>query len=488
MAVTTSPQFLVRNVIKDVSDRAFGSTEGKFKIPKDTRKAKKEYLLGGGGQFGFFAKNRGDYEAILKQAIKETAADKKNIFLKSSLFIPNKAAQAYKYLRENSETFTRELEYQSVYEKMKEMGLSDYDAKLEAMAAGRRLMDFKVKGTYAAVVNQILPFFNPSIQGTRRFVTRVKNNPAKVATRMLVYGGILELAQAAIIQQQDDSKKEEYFGLTPYRKLLFYNIPIGDYWLCIPKGFSFGMLTSSIGRVLDNVWLGDENALSSDNFTKQIGLLNPINPQIITGTQNVMTGIAYNYDAFRDKQIIPQYETDKDVELRSGTKNASQLAKLISSLSNTVISNSSDPRMVDFFIKGVLSYWGDMITQTSNIGSAGKTPTSAMTGFVKPQSVFSDKNVQWVFDKAKRFEQTSDVDYKVLIEKIKSYGASDDKEIKRSLLVDIIKDAKNIKNDWEEIDLLEKRKQQKSEKSQQSSNSKKFGKKDSGTSKKFDKK
>jgi len=432
-----------------------GSTEGDISLPKISGASKQRYLSGGGGQFGFFAKDRTDYENILKAAIKDTAKDKRNVFVKTSMFLPKNAGKMYNYLRENSELSTRVVEYNSVYNKLKKQGLSDFDAHLEAVAAGRRLLDFKVSGKYAKVVNQILPFFNPAIQGTRRFVRRVKDNPGKTATRMLIYGSVFELTQAAIINQQSPEKQQEYFGLSPYRKLLFYNIPVGDRWICIPKGFTFGMLTSNIGRALDYFWLGDKNAFTTDVYTKQIELLNPLNTQLVTGTQSALSGIRNNYDAFRDKNIIPYYEKDKDVALRDGTKDASAVGKLISNISNTLVSNSSDPRMVDYFIKSSLSYWGDVITQSSNLVSGeGKTPSLSMTGFIKDQSVYADKNVIWIMEKAKQFELESDEDYKSFESTVSKYNTATDKGVKKNLFNTALQKALRIKNKWKERDLL----------------------------------
>lgn len=448
-SVTTAPQFLFRNVIRDVSERAFGSTEGKFIRPKNLRKSKEEYLSAGGGQFGFFAKDRTDYENILKGAIKEVAKDKKNLFLKSAFYVPSKLGKAYSYMRENSEMIARIVEYNSVYEKMKEMGLSDYDAKLEAMAAGRRLLDFKVAGKHAKVINQLIPFFNPMIQGTRRAVDRVSKSPLKVAGRMIVYGGLLEFAQAAIIAGADDDKKKEYFGFAPFRKNLFYNIPIGDEWIIIPKGFIFGMLSSNIGRALDYAWLGDKNAFDSDNITSQLKTLNPINPQVFTGQQNLISSIQNNYDAFRERPIIPYYEKDKAIELREGKKNASPIGKLISNM----FGENIDPRTIDYAVKSQFSYWGDAAIRLSQIGSK-KQDMLPITGFLKGQSVFSDKNVNWVMKKAREYELTSLSDYKELESLVSRYNMSKSKEERKELHSQIINHAVDVRNRWKDADLL----------------------------------
>ncbi|MCK9320145.1 LPD38 domain-containing protein, partial [Methanoculleus sp.] len=298
-----------------------------------------------------------------------------------------------------------------------------------------------------------------SIQGIRRFYDRITKDPLKVATRMLVYGGLFELAQAGIIKMSDDDKQKEYFGLSPYRKLLFYNIPLGDGWLIIPKGFTFGMLTSNIGRSLDRYWLGDKNAFDLDYLTKQIQLLNPFNAELITGVQNTFSGINSNYDAFRGKNIIPAYEKGKAVELRKGTEKASELSKFISKISNKI-----DPRMTDYFIKSSLSYWGDMATSLSNIGTKKEKSLYPMTGFYKEKSIYSNQDVMYVLNTAEKFEQTADNDYKTLVEKIELYNKSKSKSTKKYLFSKIIREAKTIREKWEDVDLLEKRKREKGKK------------------------
>ena len=100
--------------------------------------------------------------------------------------------------------------------------------------------------------------------------------------------------------------------------------------------------------------------------------------------------------------------------------------------------------MTDYFIKSSLSYWGDMATSLSNIGTKKEKSLYSMTGFYREKSIYSNKNVMYVLNTAEEFEQTADNDYKTLVEKIELYNKSENKSTKKDLFYKIIREAKTI--------------------------------------------
>jgi len=65
----------------------------------------------------------------------------------------------------------------------KEKGYDDFNAHLYAAAQARDLMDFAKAGNRARELNQVIVFLNAAIQGSKRNVEALRENPTRYLTR-----------------------------------------------------------------------------------------------------------------------------------------------------------------------------------------------------------------------------------------------------------------------------------------------------------------
>lgn len=452
--VTKAPQFLVRNVIRDQSARLFIS-QGKVSYSDYQKysKAKDELIKAGGGQFGYFEKSKTSYYKMMEKYIKEANAGNKDTVIPMRYLKNANPLKWYNWALQNSEVATRAAEFNSVYKKMKKLGLDDVDAKLEAMRASRELLDFKEIGKNIKTLNQLIPFLNPRIQGFRVMINSIKRDPKKFAMRFALYGVTAELAQALIILGTDDDTKERYSQLQPYRKTLFFNIPAGDGWIMIPKPFEYGAMASIAGRAFDSAILGDDRAFDKDFWKSMGSVMNPVDPAMITGQSNVLKDIMSNYDSFRQQYIVPPYEQGTDVELRKGADKASEIGKSVASVLNKS-GMGVDPRQVDHFIRSEFSYFGDMAYKLSKQLEGEKDMGWEATSLYKANSDLGSKDVQWVWDTANRYKMVSDPEYKHFMSLVDEYQSIEDEYAKKKLGKEIVRTATEIRELWKEKDLL----------------------------------
>jgi hypothetical protein len=462
--VTLSPQFLLRNPIRDQGSRLFIS-QGKTSLKDYTKygKSKEEYMRAGGGQFGYFERSRESYYKQMKKALKEASADNKVSMIPHKYIKAANPISWYKGLLENSELITRTNEYKSVYRKMKGRGLNDVDAQLEAMRAARELIDFKEIGKNIQALNCVIPFLNPKIQGFRVMIAAIKRNPVKFTTRMLIYGLGAEAAQTAIILSSSDETKERYKQLPAYRKNMFFNIPVGDGWLLIPKPFEYGAIMSAMGRGLDYMFLDDKNAYKNGFTRAVISVMNPIDPSVIRGTTNPITSVISNYDEFRGMHIVPIGEENRDVELRKGREKASPIGEGLAVGINKLGGNI-DPRLIDFYIKSQFSYFGDMTIKSSEAIAGDKEVGWEVTSLYRTQNDLSSNDVSWIYDNAIRYKMETNKDYKKILTMSDEYNSANTEEEQNRIGLDIIATASAIRKKWEEVDLLEAAKKREAEK------------------------
>lgn len=450
-SVTTYPIFALRNFIRDMQHRMFFSaTPDALKSLKDwtdINAAVKDIYASGGGLFGY-QMNRDTYYEMSKEVMLDMMKDQKNHIVSKEKV----GVLLRKYIRtlEYSEAITRTLEYKGVYKDMVDRGMSKEDAMIEAAFAARDLMDFSVrgKGVTIAYLSAIAPFLNPRIQGIRKAFNSAKADPLKVAWRFGVYALMPEIMQSAIIANSDEETKKEFLDFSIYRRDLNWNFPLGDgHWLVIPKPFEMGVLSSTMGRMLDAAVLKDTNAYPKGYRSHLIMNMAPVDPGLFSDSPSPLVQSIRNWDSFRDKNIIPFYEKNIDVEDRN-TKTASRLGQVIQE-ATSVFGNAGtvDARMADFLIKGYLTYYGDLITKASDIGRTDEDRRTSfdisMVGFVK-ESTFHGETIQNLQNIVKKNNLTRDKRYQFFVQLTRAYYKEEDESKKKKMREDILEYAEQL--------------------------------------------
>lgn len=445
-SVTNFPVFALRNVIRDFQHRMALSNEGstlqKIKSLYSTKSEHDNAAKAGALNGGLYMVDKTMYYGLMDEAVKNITNNGGFVITADAL---KKGWEKYGNLLYKSENVNRIAEYKNAYDKAKTKGLNDYDASLYAASRSRGLIDFAVAGHVMQYVNQLIPFSNAAVQGLRSSYKRISENPTGFAGRTLLYS-ILPQVAFWYLNHQDDDDKKEYESLPDYQRDMFYNLKIGDKWLSIPKPFELGLVASSVDRMMSYV---NGNKKAYDGFGGSIAkAMFPFDESNVAGPYQKFVEMQANYDFFREENIIPPHEANLRIALRN-TQTASRLGKFLGKILD------EDPRMMDFFVRGQFSYFGNLATKLSNIGrpDARLKFDISDTGLMKNYPAYSSKPVQEFLDYAKENNLTRTEFYDIIMLMSQSYFNEKDPEIKERKGLELMDVSQRILDAWKSVNM-----------------------------------
>lgn len=421
--VTSMPAFAIRNIMRDTQARFLVSRSGireglQATVPSRGENNLQRLKLGGGDQAGFYTRDETDYMRALDMATRELATDSRNAMISPKEFARFFGSEGpYFRLLQKGEQANRLAEYKAAYKDGKAKGYNDHDAHIYAASQARELMDFAVAGYIGRTINQVVPFFNAAIQGTKRNVIAATENPRQFAARFLLFAVIPTLAQRALIAAMGKDVEDEYEELPAYLRDMYWNFKVGpDHWLRIPKNFEAGVLASLSDRGIAAL-RGYDGTM--DGYLQSLkNALVPVNEQSLFGSFKPVVEAATNYDSFREKGIVSPFEVGVDLDAvdSSGdrirkSERASRIGRGFQSVAETVGLGDTrtgrkyfDARVIDFLFKGTLGNFGDTATRLSNIGrdDTGNKIGLRDTGIVVNSPAYAAKTVQEVYKLAER--------------------------------------------------------------------------------------
>lgn len=420
-AITVSPYFKVRNLIRDslsvlaVSDikrNPFANVwnGGKSLIQDKDMRAQ---MVAGGGMYRFGMTMEGNRGENIKRLIDDGIADETilNTAEKMARFT-RKLWRSYEEVGDLTENANRA----SLYKQLRAEGKSHLEASFEA----RDLMDFGLSGAWAGVraLNQILPFFNARLQGLYKLGRGYNDDPK----RMGYVIGALALASMALsmaYKDDDDWKKRSDSDRNNY-----WWFKVGGIAYRIPKPFEIGAAATAIDHFAALFY--DSENTNTERFTHQMGELingqlamNPI-PQVFRPLIDVYS----NKDAFSGRPIESMAMQRLRPEDRY-SHNTSELARLLSKsgalvdpvslVAGTGVKQLS-PVQIDSLIKGYFAGVGVLAVSAADgllhhtlIDRGAALPASlrSMTGsFVEELPTNSSRYVDMLYKTAQDVEQT----------------------------------------------------------------------------------
>ena len=385
-AITHAPQYMVRNLQRDLQHRLLVSRVGSglrgvtLGTAEEFSQARRAGALGG----GFYFTSEADYNRALVDAIQRISRDPKFIVAD-----PRKIWDWWHQLAQKSEQLMRMSEYRAAYRYAKEqLGYDDVDAMLYAAYQSRDLIDFARAGRVLRTLNRVIPFLNANVQGVARTLRAVRESPAKLAARWALYVATPELFVHAWNRQL--GAIDEYKEQPSYLRDMFHLMKIGpDRWLAIPKPFEMGTMGGAVQRALLGDWSGYAGNLAKAWL--------PIDKDVLV-TQGVplsaMAQVALNRDTFRDRYIVPPYEEKLDLALRD-TSTASAIGRALQELVGV------DARQIDFVIQ-TFGGWGQLLTSIGKPGSTTETKLMQATGILRQSPAWSSTSVQRLMELAQR--------------------------------------------------------------------------------------
>ena len=389
--ITHSPDFIVRNVVRDSFFRYVVSKHNS--LPTDvlkgfTKEELSEFHRAGGGQFGNYFNSRSGYYKLLKRTMRDAVGDKSSVIFAPVRFYGKAAAM--------SETVGRMAEYKRAKRHAIEvLGYDAHNARLYAAFEARNLLDYAVVGEWVQTINRLVPFTNAAYRGVMKAAEVAGENPKGFFGKMLVSTLPLSLLQM-LWNGADDETEEEYMQQPAYLRDLFWNFKMGENtWVRIPKPFELGLIASGFERAFAAAD-GHENAFDGYGGSVARAMV-PVDEQALAGPfRSIVEGMV-NYDLFRDRYIVPPYENDLRLDLRS-TDRGSRIGQLLQSMSNI------DSRKIDHFIKSQFGGVGRIALNVSDIGREDRDmyqPLRSASGVVVTSPASASMDVQYVKMQAK---------------------------------------------------------------------------------------
>ncbi len=333
--VTASPEFMLRNFLRDSLSSWAISKDGFRPVIDSIKGVKKTLAMDGstidvmfsGASFLGGYVNGNDPEAMadtVRKSLRRKGMTPEQIARYEKSIIRN-AAQAKGVVANVWEKYNRYGEAfenanrEAVYEAAIKAGKSHAQAAFES----KDLMDFSMLGAARFIQGaaMVLPFFNARIQGLGKLSRELRDNPREIAKRA---GMITAMSLGLLALNWDDERYEE---LPDWDKDANWHFFIGDQHFRIPKPFEIGVMFGTIPERMVRAMGGkDTGAQLGKAVARAIGetfALNPT-PQIV----KPLVESYFNYDSFRGGPIENAQDLAVKVEARYNEQTSLMMREL----------------------------------------------------------------------------------------------------------------------------------------------------------------
>lgn len=363
-AVTATPEFMIRNFIRDSVSAQMIGRDG-FNPAKSLAGVVKSFTETGAGEQMLFAGasfqgghiNAADPTGTatsIRRALraKGMSAALADDFMSTIIDTPAKAWEAYRKVGEAIENANRE----AVFEAAMQKGKSATAAAFE----GKDLLDFNLRGSsplyqFAA---DVLPFFNARVQGMYRMG---RSDPK----RLLAYGALM--ATLSVSLALANAGEDWYEELEDWDKDNYWHFKVfGMHWR-IPKPFELGVLFASLPeRLMRNMKeLDSTNKTISASWKMVADQLKVMGqgsgpmwwlptPQLVTPAVNAAT----NYDPFRERPIENQGDEGKLPHARYSGSTSATARALLEKTAPVTDAIGLSPKKLEYLIGGYLGTMG----------------------------------------------------------------------------------------------------------------------------------
>ncbi|MFM5474980.1 LPD38 domain-containing protein [Aeromonas veronii] len=364
--VTASPEFMLRNFLRDSLSSWAISKDG-FKPVIDSIKGVKKTLamdgstidvmFSGASFLGGYV-NGNDPTAMadtVRKSLRRKGMTPEQIARYEKTIIRN-AAHAKGVVADAWEKYSRYGEAlenanrEAVYAAAIKAGKSHAQAAFES----KDLMDFSMLGAARAIqgASLVLPFFNARLQGLGKLSRELRDNPREIAKRA---GMITAMSLGLLAANWDDERYEE---LPDWDKDANWHFFVGDQHFRIPKPFEIGVMFGTIPeRMVRAMGDKDTGAQFGKAVARAIGdtfALNPT-PQII----KPLVEAAFNYDTFRGGPI----DSPQDLAVKAEARYNEQTSLLMRELGEL---SGFSPKQLEHLVIGYTGTIGGYVMATAD--------------------------------------------------------------------------------------------------------------------------
>lgn len=265
---TLTPDFMVRNLIRDFFTAMVNTTTGVF-TPVNSAKGlvstlKKDetfqqWLSSGGANAAMVSVDRRYLQTNLEDLTRETGLGVR------AWNVVRHPIDALRVVSELTENATRVSAFKKHLDAIKAGDIPTKDEMQRAAYVSREAtLDFARMGAKMRAANMLVAFLNANLQGTDRMIRAFKDNP--VSTTLRVGAGITVPSMLLWFANHDDPRYKE---LPQWQKDLFWIVPTENHLFRIPKPFETGVVFGSgVERLLDAFY--DKNPAAFKDFAESV--------------------------------------------------------------------------------------------------------------------------------------------------------------------------------------------------------------------------
>lgn len=345
---TLSPEFILRNPVRDMIGASIYSKHGFIPV-LDTFKGlslflKKgdlywEYMKSGAAHAAMVSLDRDYLGGQLRDIMsRESKATK---LIKNPIEVLRAMSEATEMATRLAEFDNARKGYTGVSNRLFGKDRKPLTAREAALESRDITLDFSRRGSHTKKANQVIAFFNATIQGADKMARAFKEDPRGMTVKTMLY-----ITLPSILLWYMNKDDERYQELPQWEKDTFWIIPGKENMYRVPKPFEAGVLFGTSFERMLQYFYDAKNNRKSVGF-KGFGdrVIDSLAPSFMPTAMIPVVEAMTNYSLFRQRNIIPQSQENLPARLQYGA-NTSEVAKFVGDKINV------SPYIVDNTIRG----------------------------------------------------------------------------------------------------------------------------------------
>lgn len=345
---TLSPEFILRNPVRDMIGASIYSKHGFIPVV-DTFKGlasflKKgelywEYMKSGAAHAAMVSLDRdylgGQLRDIMSRESKVTK------LIKNPIEVLRAMSEATEMATRLAEFDNARKGYTGVGNRLFGKDRKPLTAREAALESRDITLDFSRRGSHTKKANQVIAFFNATIQGADKMARAFKEDPRGMTVKTMLY-----ITLPSVLLWYMNKDDERYQELPQWEKDTFWIIPGKENMYRVPKPFEAGVLFGTSFERMLQYFDDAKNNRKSVGF-KGFGdrVVDSLAPSFMPTAMIPVVEAMTNYSLFRQRNIIPQSQENLPAHLQYGA-NTSEVAKFVGDKINV------SPYIVDNTIRG----------------------------------------------------------------------------------------------------------------------------------------
>lgn len=345
---TLSPEFILRNPVRDMIGASIYSKHGFIPVV-DTFKGlalflKKgelywDYMKSGAAHAAMVSLDRDYLGGQLRDIMSRDSKVTK--LIKNPLEVLRAMSEATEMATRLAEFDNARKGYTGIGNRLFGKDRNPLTAREAALESRDITLDFSRRGSHTKRVNQVIAFFNATIQGADKMARAFKEDPRGMTVKTMLY-----ITLPSVLLWYMNKDDERYQELPQWEKDTFWIIPGKENMYRVPKPFEAGVLFGTSFERMLQYFDDAKNNRKSVGF-KGFGdrVIDSLAPSFIPTAVIPAVEAMTNYSLFRQRNIIPQSQENLPARLQYGA-NTSELAKFVGDKINV------SPYIVDNTIRG----------------------------------------------------------------------------------------------------------------------------------------